>query len=265
MLIDGKQIASEMLMEVKEKVSKMAKPLRLAAVLVGDHAESRKFLEMKKRVAGSVGIDFELYEFPENITTQKLRKEIVGLVRASVNDGIIIELPLPSQINTQYILNAVPEEKDPDVLSQKSMGAFFSNRSPILPPSVETVKQIFEKYNIDPKGKTVAVFGYGLLIGKPISHWLLAQNATVSIINEFTSDPELISKQADIIISGVGLKPNLITSGMVKSNAIVIDFAQDVDFENVSKKASLITPPIGGCGPIVIASVLKNLVSICSV
>jgi methylenetetrahydrofolate dehydrogenase (NADP+)/methenyltetrahydrofolate cyclohydrolase len=261
MLIDGKQIASEILSEVKNKVSKMARPPRMAAVLVGDNVNSRKFLEMKKIAAHEVGIDFELYKYPENITTQKLRKEIVSLARASVNDGIIIELPLPKQINTQYILNAVPEEKDLDVLCQKAQGSFFTNRSPIFPPSVETVKQIFQKYKIDPRGGNCAVFGYGLLIGKPISHWLAAQGATVSVINEFTQEPGNISSRADIIISGVG-KNNLITADIVKNRAIVIDFASDVYFENVAKITSLITPPIGGCGPIVIAAVLKNFVEL---
>ena len=132
------------------------------------------------------------------------------------------------------------------------------------------MKQIFEEHKIEPKGKIAAVFGYGLLVGKPVSHWLANQGATVSVINEFTPEPAELSKKADIIISGVG-KPGLIKSDMIKEGAVVIDFgfvsagegiAGDVDFEEVSKKASLITPVPGGTGPIVVAAVLKNFVKL---
>jgi len=277
MIIDGKKIAEEINIETKKLLN--GAELRLAAVFVGDDAGSRRFLELKKVAAEKLGIDFRLYEFPENITTQKLRKEIVGIAKAGVNDGVIIELPLPKHINTQYILNAVPPEKDPDVLSEKAMGAFFAGRSPVLPPSVEAVKIILEKNNINLSGKNCVVFGYGILVGKSVAHWLASQNATVFIINEFTKNPKQISINADIIISGVG-KPNLVTADMVKKGlpphsssecggAVVIDFGfatlngkmtGDVDFENVEKIASLITPVPGGVGPIVTASVLRNLV-----
>lgn len=239
--------------------------LRLVAVLVGPETESgkisRKFLELKKKVADKIGIEFRIYEFPKAITTQQLRKEIVELGRAQLNDGIIVELPLPSHINIQYILNGIPEEKDVDVLSQKMQGAFFADRATILPPSVEAVKTVFEKHGIAVRGKNCAVFGYGLLVGKPISHWLLTQGGTVSVLTEFTLDPKLYTLSADIIISGVG-KNNLITADMIKAGAIVIDFGPDVDFALVREKTSLITPPAGGVGPIVIASVLKNLVEL---
>jgi len=261
MIIDGKKIAEEILAEIAEEVKKSAKSLKLAAVLVGDDADSRRFLELKQKVAERVGVGFKLYEFPAEITTQKLRKEIVGIAKAGVNDGVIIELPLPKHINTQYILNAIPEEKDPDVLSQKSQGAFFVGKSAILPPAVEAVKIILGKNNIDIKGKNCSVFGYGILVGKPVSHWLAQEGATVSIINEFTPNPERYALTADIIVSGVG-KPNLIKDDMIKAGAVVIDFAKDVDFENITHKASLITPPTGGVGPIVTVSVLKNLLKL---
>lgn len=286
MIIRGKEIASEILDQVAGKVKKLPKPPRLAAVLVGDYLGSRKFLELKKSAAEKTAIDFRIYEFPNTIMTKELRRKVVEISKAQINSGIIIELPLPAHINTQYVLNAIPEEKDVDVLSQKAQGAFFTGRSPILPPAVEAVKIIFEKYNIVIKGKNCAVFGYGLLVGKPISHWLAANGATVSIINEFTPDPKLCSLNADIIISGVG-RPNLITTDMVKTptlwrqgsdqnvgdGAIVIDFGYentdgkmigDVDFDSVSQKTSLITPVPGGVGPIVIAAVLKNLIKLIS-
>jgi methylenetetrahydrofolate dehydrogenase (NADP+)/methenyltetrahydrofolate cyclohydrolase len=298
MVIDGKKIAGEMLINVAEEVKKLTKPPRLAAVLVGDTGNGRKFLELKKKAAEGVGIEYRIYEFPAAITTQKLRKEIVGIAKAGINDGVIVELPLPAHINTQYVLNAIPAEKDIDVLSEKSQGAFFAGRSSILPPAVEAVKIILEKHGIDLKGKNCAIFGYGLLVGKPVSHWLAQEGATVSIINEFTPDPAEMSKYADIVISGVG-KANLVKADMIKERAVVIDFGYksvegsdfsskdldrkivnprfagqsssvanrdksvgDVEFENVGRKASLITPVPGGVGPIVITAVLKNLVTL---
>ena len=261
MTIDGRKIAQNILDEAKDKLQKSGEKLRLVAVLVGENTELRKFIELKKKAAEEIGIDFKIHEFPEDITNDKLWKELNKISKVKTINGVIIELPLPKHLNTQYLLNAIPEEKDVDVLSQKSQGAFFVGKSKILPPSVETVKQIFQEYKIEPKGKTAAVFGYGLLVGKPVSRWLNYKGAVVSVIDEFTKDQVKISKEADIIISGVS-KSNLITEDMVKENAVVIDFGKDVDFETVSKKAGLITPPVGGVGPIVVASVLKNLVEL---
>ncbi|MBI2063380.1 MAG: bifunctional 5,10-methylenetetrahydrofolate dehydrogenase/5,10-methenyltetrahydrofolate cyclohydrolase [Candidatus Yanofskybacteria bacterium] len=198
---------------------------------------------------------------------------MVSIAKAGVNHGVLIELPLPAHINTQYILNAIPQEKDVDVLSERAQGTFFARleakllgvgRSLILPPAVEAVKTIFKKYDINLKGKKCAIFGYGLLVGKPISHWLASQGATVSIINEFTPNPAELSRHADIIVAGTG-QEGLIAEEMVKEEAVVIDFGKDVDFEPIAKKASLITPPIGGVGPIVIAAVLKNLLALCKI
>lgn len=268
MVIDGRKIADKILDELKNEIAKINEPLYLAAVLVGDDAGSRRFLELKKKAAESISIKCRIYEFTEKISNGELRKKLNQIVKATTCGGMIIELPLPEHLNAQVILNTVPEEKDPDVLSQKAQGAFFAGRSKILPPSVEAVKQIFEEYKIEPQGKVVAVFGYGLLVGKPVSHWLTNQGAAVTVINEFTENPAELSKKADIIVSGVG-KPGLIKPNMVKEGAVVIDFgfagtekgiAGDVDFEEVGKKASLITPVPGGTGPIVVAAVLKNFV-----
>ncbi len=270
MIVDGKKIADEILNELSSEIKELPKKLQAAAVLVGDKGSGRKFLDVKKKAAKKVGIELRIYEFPEDISNKELRKKLVQIVKGSTISGMIIELPLPEHLNTQYILNSIPEEKDPDVLSQKSQGSFFVGKSKILPPSVEAVKTILKVNHIEIKGKRCAVFGYGLLVGKPISHWLANGGATVDIINEFTKEPDKISKEADIIISGVG-KPNLITADMVKDGAVVIDFGYeeldgklvgDVDFDEVSKKSSLITPVIGGVGPLVVATVLRNLVTL---
>lgn len=272
MIIEGKKIREKILEELKKEIKGIKKIPFFAASLVGENQSGRKFLELKKKTAEEIGIDFRIYQFPEKISNKELRRKLNQIVKAKNCGGMIIELPLPSHLNTQYILNTIPENKDPDLLSQKSQGAFFANRSKILPPSVEAVKEIFQEYKIEPKGKVVAVFGYGFLVGKPITHWLINQGATLFVINEFTKNPAEFSKNADILISGVG-KLGFIKSDMVKEEAIVIDFgfnesdkgfSGDCDFEDVSKKASLITPVPGGVGPIVVASVLRNFLKLIS-
>lgn len=277
MVIDGKIIAEKILNETKAKLVSIktlqraqGKPPFLAGVMIGKNDASLSFLNIKKRTAKSVGIDFRIYEFPENISNGELRKKLGQILKGHICGGMIVELPLPPHLSVQHILNMVPEEKDPDVLSQKSQGTFFVGRSNILPPSAEAVKNILEECEVGIKGKTAAIFGYGLLVGRPVAHWLATQGATVSIINEFTKNPAEISRQADIIVSGVG-KANLITVDMIKEGSVVIDFGYskiggkisgDVDFENAKEKASFITPPTGGTGPIVVASVIKNFVNL---
>ncbi|MFH1769464.1 MAG: bifunctional 5,10-methylenetetrahydrofolate dehydrogenase/5,10-methenyltetrahydrofolate cyclohydrolase [Parcubacteria group bacterium] len=268
MIVEGKKIADEILAQTAELLKSRSKPLRLAMIYVSGNPESKKYLEMKRTAGKSIGIESRIYEMEADITSQNFRKKVVDIAKSSVNHAIIAELPFPEAINTQYVLNAIPEEKDPDMLSQKAQGSFFVGRSEILPPSVEAVKAIFEKYNVDPKGKNCKVFGYGILIGKPIAHWLASLGATVTILNEHTLDQKEHSIHADIIIAGAN-KAGIITGDMVAEGAIVIDFGYEkidgqivgnVVFEEVKNKASIITPVPGGVGPIGISSALKNAV-----
>jgi len=257
--IDGKKIAEGILEKVAEMVARLPKPLKMAAVLVGDDPKSKKFLELKKKAAESIGVGFDIHEFPADIKTRDLTLAIEEIVRSSDCDGVLVELPIPEKIDSVAILNTIPVQKDVDILSFEAQEKFYSGDFSILPPAVEAVKSIFEKYEIEAKDKKVTVFGQGILVGRPISFWLEKQGSIVTAVDEFTKDPETYSREADILISGVG-KKGLIKADMIKEGAVVIDFGPDVDFESVSKKASLITPPVGGVGPLVTAAVLKNLV-----
>src|SRR3989344_5889438 len=276
MTINGRQVADEVLEGLKKEVAALRRaqgePLRLAAVLVYSGGSEglglKKFVELKEKAAKSIGVGFKSYFFDENISEDDLKKEVEKIsVKQEIN-GVFIELPLPPNINPQNILDAIPAGKDLDVLSKPNQDKFFVGDFRVLPPAVESVRVVFEKYNINLVGKKVAVFGYGFLIGKPISYWLSKQGAEASIIRSKTENPAEVSARADIIISGVG-KPGLITGNMIKEGAIIIDFGYgkkdgkmvgDVDFESVSSRASLITPVPGGMGPVLIAVVLKNLV-----
>ena len=297
MTINGKQIAGEVLDYLRTEISRKNLKLQMAAVLVGDDLGLRKFVELKDKAAKSIGVESKSYFFPESISESELVKEISKISSDPSMNGVFIELPLPKHIDPQTVLNAVPIKKDLDVLSREAQKVFYSNKGhPCLPPAVESVKILLEKFNLDLKNKKVTLFGYGFLIGKPLAFWLEKQGAEVSIIRSKTESPKEISKNADIIISGVG-KPGLITGDMVRDGVVVIDFGYassdrggrseqtrsvvanevgrvmseakspprlvgDVDFDSVAPKASLITPVPGGMGPILIAAVLKNLVSL---
>jgi methylenetetrahydrofolate dehydrogenase (NADP+) / methenyltetrahydrofolate cyclohydrolase len=258
MIIDGEALAEKIKAELKSEILNSGKKLRLAVVKVGGDAATEKFLAQKKKFAEDVGVDVRIYELPEDISTKKLREKVSEIVRIKENIGVIVQLPLPPQINTQYILDAIVPNKDPDALSSKTR---------ILSPVVSAIKTIFSSYEVRLRKKDIVVVGAGRLVGKPIVNWLINEGATVSVVDENTKELENYTKKADIIISGAG-RPGLITSDMVKDGVVVIDagtseaagkLAGDV-LSEVSKKASLFTPVPGGVGPITVAMLFKNLV-----
>ena len=269
MTIDGKKLAEEIRTSLKDEVSKIGKKIRLAVVEVGKNPVTEKFLEQKKKFGEAVGIDVRIYDLPETISTNQLREKLAKIVHIKENTGVIIQLPLPKQINTQYILDGIIPEKDPDMLSSKSVGLFSSGRSKILPPVAGAIKYIFDKNNVGVKGKKVTVIGAGRLVGKPIAVWLINQGAAMTIIDENTADPTLHTMDADIIISGAG-EPNLVGPQMVKNGVVAIDcgasesagkLAGDIDLA-VAEKASLFSPVPGGVGPLAVAMLFKNLVEL---
>ncbi|KKT57211.1 MAG: Bifunctional protein FolD [Candidatus Giovannonibacteria bacterium GW2011_GWC2_44_9] len=271
-IIDGKKLAEEIKAELKTEVLGLNKKIRLAVIKVGKNPVTEKFLEQKKKFGEAVGIDVRIYDLQETISTNQLREKLAEIVHIKENTGVIIQLPLPKQINTQYILDGIIPEKDPDMLSSKSVGLFSSGRSKILPPVVGAIKYIFDKNNVDAKGKNVTVLGAGRLVGKPVAVWLMNQGAAVTIIDENTADPTVHTIDADIIISGVG-EPNLITADMVKDNAVVIDcgtseaggkIVGDID-PRVADKASLFSPVPGGIGPLTVSMLFKNLAELAKI
>ncbi|TSD02741.1 MAG: methylenetetrahydrofolate dehydrogenase (NADP+) / methenyltetrahydrofolate cyclohydrolase [Parcubacteria group bacterium Athens0714_26] len=257
MIIDGKKIAEE----IKSTLDSAG--LKLAIVMVGDDEASKKFIERKEKFAQDIGVETRVYNLPADISTTELRKKMAEISHIEENDGVILQLPLPVQINTQYVLNGIIASKDVDVLSSRSFGDFSTGRSKILPPVIGAIKEIFKRNNVEVKNKNVVVVGAGKLVGMPASVWLINQGATVTVVNEFTPDISKFTKNADIIISGAG-KPWLIKPEMVKDNVIIIDAGSLVgDVEpTVAEKASLFTPVPGGIGPLTVAMVFKNLIEL---
>lgn len=269
-LLDGKKLSQKILSELKEEIAGLEKRLRLAVVVLDENPVVKKFIEHKKKFAGEIGIDVRIYPFDISITTNELRKRIAEIIHEKKNSGVIIQLPLPEHINEQYILNAIVPEKDVDVLSARAVGNFAVGKSPIMPPVAGAVKAFFEEYEIDYKNKYIVIIGAGELVGKPTALWLLQEKVTFGVVEHLAGSPREFLKQADIIISGIG-RPHYIIGDMVKDGVVVIDagtsessgkIVGDVEFDSVAQKASYITPMPGGIGPLTVAILFKNLVSL---
>ncbi|MDI6820574.1 MAG: bifunctional 5,10-methylenetetrahydrofolate dehydrogenase/5,10-methenyltetrahydrofolate cyclohydrolase [Patescibacteria group bacterium] len=269
MVIDGRKIAQGIIEELK----KLSKPTKfLGAFLIGENSASISFLKQKEKIAQELKIDFRLYKFPETISQDELRKEVLKIANHKTCGGIIVQLPLPEHINKYYVLNVIPREKDVDVLGERVLGAFYNGRNPILPPAVGVVEKIIKETRFKIQESRIAVVGLGFLIGKPIATWLMgkAQEIYLLDIGSDLSPPAGGLKQADLVISGVG-KTGLIKSDVLKQGAAVIDFgyseinnklAGDLDVSGDISRLSFYTPMPGGTGPILVAKLFENFFKI---
>ncbi|MDI6591821.1 MAG: bifunctional 5,10-methylenetetrahydrofolate dehydrogenase/5,10-methenyltetrahydrofolate cyclohydrolase [Patescibacteria group bacterium] len=269
-ILDGKKLSEKILKKIKEEIKNRCLKLSLAVIQVGENKVSEIFINQKKKACEKTGIDFNLFKFPAGVGPPQLKKEIERICQNLENSGLIIQLPLPKKFSTDEFLNLIPAEKDIDVLSEKSLGKFYQGKLKILPPIVAGILELLRSYKIKLKGKNVVLLGAGRLVGLPLAVQLIREKATVSVLNEFTKQPDDFTKKADILISGVG-KPGLVKGNMVKKGVIVIDagtsrikgkLVGDVDFKSVLKKASYITPVPGGVGPLTVACLLENLVKL---
>lgn len=266
--INGRKIAKEIHKKTAAKVTELKEQgitPKLAVILVGDDAASKLYVKKKGQAAEKVGMDFELHEFPSDISQSDLEDEIQNIQSHASLSGLIIQLPVPPNFYPT-ILNAVDPRVDVDCLTHDNLGKLVMKTNDIIPPTPGAVMSILENLEVDLKGKHVAIVGAGVLVGKPLSIIMMNKEATVVTCNEFTENLKEETKKADIIVSGVG-KKHIITEDMVKYGAIVIDAGVDfennqmfgdVDFENVGKIASHITPTPGGVGPLTVANLLWN-------
>ena len=269
-ILDGKKLSEKILRNLKREIKKSRLKLKLAVIQIGENPVSQIFVNQKKKACQAVDINFRLFKFPAKIKTSKLKKEILRIVKNPTNSGVIIQLPLPKKFLPEEFLNLIPEEKDIDVLSEKSLGKFYQGTLKILPPTVNGILRLLNNYKINLKGKNVMIVGAGRLVGNPIAVQLLKEKATVSVLNEFTKDALFFTKKAEILISGVG-KPSLIRGKMVKKGVVAIDAGTslkngklkgDINFKSVSKKASFLAPVPGGVGPLTVACLLENLLKL---
>lgn len=270
-LLDGKALArtqEEIMKQEVEVLHQEGIVPTLAVILVGDDAASASYVSMKTKASHRVGIDSITYAYHKNISQEQLLDVIKTLNEDQRIDGILVQLPLPSHINTQEVLEAIDFKKDVDGFHPYNMGRMHAGIETFLPATPMGVMQLLKHYKIDVLGKNVAIVGASNIVGKPLAALMLQAGATVSICHIHTKDVSLFTKQADIVCVGVG-KPNLITSDMVKDGVIIVDIGinrledgrlvGDVS-SDVSLRSSFFTPVPGGVGPMTISALLQNTI-----
>ncbi len=271
-ILDGKKLSDKIRSEVKTEVETLQKKgitPGLAVVLVGSDPASAAYVNMKSKACKEAGIYSIAHEMPESISQENIL-EIIHMMNKNPNiDGILVQLPLPSHIDTTAILEAIVPQKDVDGFHPYNVGRVVAGLDGFIPATPYGVMELLKEYNIDPQGKNVCVVGASNIVGKPMATLLLNANATVDICHIYTQDLKAHTLNADIICVGVGVV-NLIKEDMVKDGAIIIDIGinrldtgklvGDVDYQNVSPKCSYITPVPGGVGPMTIAMLLKNTI-----
>lgn len=271
--LDGKMLSEKIRTELKKEVETLKGEHDvvpgLAVILVGDDPASRAYVNMKEKACQAVGIYSIVHKMPNTISHDEMLKIIEMMNNNPYIDGILVQLPLPEQVDTNMLLEAIDKEKDVDGFHPYNMGRLFAGLNGYVPCTPLGVMELLAEYNIDVKGMNAVVVGASNIVGKPMASLLLNAGATVDVCHIHTKDLKAHTLNADILLVGVG-KPGLITADMVKEDVIVIDIGTskvdgklvgDVDYMNVKEKASYITPVPGGVGPMTIAMLLKNTVS----
>ena len=270
-LLDGRKLSKKLELGIADEVKALKETCGctpgLAVVLVGQDQASAAYVGMKKKACDRVGFYSITHDMPENISQEAIERTIISMNENDSIDGILIQLPLPEQIDTTKLLELVAPEKDVDGFHPFNVGRLVTNLDGFVPCTPLGVMELLKEYDIDVKGKNCVVVGASNIVGKPMASLLLNADATVEICHIFTDDLKKHTLNADVILVGVGVI-NLITEDMVKDDVVIIDIGVsrtkegklvgDVDFQNVSKKSSYITPSPGGVGPMTIAMLLKN-------
>ena len=271
-IIDGKELAKKIRSNLKiecEELKKKNINSKLAVIMVGDDPASKVYVRNKSRACEDVGIEYEEYLLDANIT----QKELIELIEKLNNDktinGILLQSPIPSNLDINEAFRTISPEKDVDGFNPVNVGKLVLNQDTFVSCTPYGIMKMFEEYNIDLTGKDVVILGRSNIVGKPLIHCCLNKNATVTSCHSKTQSLTQKAREADILISAIG-KANFVTVDMVKENAVVIDvginrldngkITGDVDFENVKEKASYITPVPGGVGPMTIAMLMNNVI-----
>ena len=270
MIIDGKKEAQLLRDEIKKEIEliklKNNKVPGLTVILIGEFAPSQIYVKNKEKNAKEVGINSEVIRYPEDVSEQEVLKKIRELNDNDAVSGILVQLPLPPQINKEKIINAIDPLKDVDGFHPINVGNLSSGYNATVPCTPLGCLLLIKKNEPNLSGKHAVIIGRSNLNGKPMAQLLLKENCTVTIVHSKTKDLKTECLKGDIVVAAVGVA-NLVKSDWVKENSIVIDvginkvgdkIVGDVEFETVKKKAKAITPVPGGVGPMTIACLLKN-------
>lgn len=271
-ILDGKALAAEIRSEVKTQVAALAEKgvsTALAVILVGDDSASQVYVRNKIKACADTGIRSLEFRMPAETTQQQLLAKIAELNADESVDGILVQLPLPKQINADAVISAIDPAKDVDGFHVANAGALVTGKQGFVPCTPFGVMRLIEKSGVNPRGKSAVIVGRSNIVGKPMALLLLAADATVTVAHSCTPDLSAITRNADILVAAVG-RAKLIKADMVKPGAVVIDVGMnrdengklcgDVDFAEVKEIAGSITPVPGGVGPMTIAMLMQNTV-----
>lgn len=266
--MDGTEINNKIQDRIKVEVKNCMIRPSVAVIQVGENEEGNYFSSAKEKVCSAVGIYFRQYKFEDNVPELTIINKIKELNNDEYVNGIMIQLPLPPQYNEKRLLNTINNGKDVEGLTDINTGRFVNGKKALIPCTALAVSKLLEENDIDVSGKHVVIVGRSKIVGKPLANLLLSKDATVTICHSKTKNLSEFTKQADIVVMACGV-PKLLKDDMIKDGAIVVDvginnidgeICGDVDFDNVSKKASYITPVPNGIGPVTIAMLLENII-----
>ena len=271
-IIDGKELAkkikSNLKIECEELNKKGIKP-KLSVIMIGKDPTSKVYVRNKSKVCEEVGIQYEEHLLKEDISQKDLIDLIQKLNEEKTINGILLQSPIPHDLDINEAFKTISMEKDVDGLNPVNVGKLVLNQDTFVSCTPYGIMKMFEEYDIDLSGKNVVILGRSNIVGKPLMHCCLNKNATVTVCHSKTKNIKDITTNADILIVAIG-KENFVTEDMVKQSSVVIDIGinrlengnitGDVDFEKVKEKASYITPVPGGVGPMTIAMLMNNVI-----
>ncbi len=268
-LIDGKAISTQVKDECKERIQKENLDVTLAVIQVGNDPASTVYVGNKKKACEYIGVKSLAYELPEETTEEELLEVVEKLNQDDNVHGILVQLPLPSHINEDKVIETISPKKDVDGFHPQSVGALSIGQPGFVSCTPAGIIQLLKRSGVEIAGKECVIVGRSNIVGKPMAMLMLRENATVTICHSRTADLKEVTKRADILIVAIG-KPKFITKDYVKEGAVVIDvgihrnennkLCGDVDFDDVEPVASAITPVPGGVGPMTIAMLMNNCV-----
>lgn len=270
-LIDGKQLAASMRVEIAENVKKFeethGRKIGLAVVIVGEDPASQVYVRNKIKSCEEVGIKSFSYRLPAETKQDELEELLKKLAESNAVDGILVQMPLPKHLNSERALKLIPTEKDVDGFSAENIGKLALNGESLVACTPNGVMKMLASKNIEIRGKKAVVVGRSNIVGRPMALLLINADATVTVCHSRTKDLKKECLEADILVAAIG-KAKFITADMIKEGAVVIDVGMnrdengnlcgDVDFENVKEKCSYITPVPGGAGPMTITMLMYN-------
>ena len=267
-ILDGKKLRDKLLDDLKLKIDNLETKPSLAVILVGEDAASKIYVNNKRKMAEKIGIASQIITYPTTVSEEELLTKINELNNDGSVNAILVQLPLPKHIDKFKIINAISPLKDVDGFTSENSGKLFTGQKPYAYPCTpKGILLLLDEYGINPEGKHVVVIGRSNIVGKPLAVMMLNRNATVTVCHSKTKNLAEITKTADILVSAVGEKV-IEDSSMMKVDSIMVDVGifkdengktrGDVNFDEISKVTSYISPVPGGVGPMTIASLMIN-------